>query len=401
MRSFIVSILGVAIFFIGLSALINDASAKFGSDAKALELIKKSRQAIGGDQAIDAVKSMTIVGKLDHLRTSTGEKKAGEIEINFQFPGKFAKTIKIGEPGDGADSKNIKLVETVVVSGDEPGDKDSKTNGDKHVLELKKDGEGKQTWTSGDGKTIVIERGGTPSGDDKDGEKEEIIIRKKGDGATSWSSKDGKTVIVEEKSDSKGEKEVWKTKDGNVITVDKIGKGDMHFQSAGSPRLNEFLKTTLALLMTAPEGSEVDYKFIGTGNVDGKASNIIEVGSKGATFKLFLDSSTNLPQMISYRQKHHEFVFKGSDKVGNVSKEKIIEMKSEMSDAKEVEHQIKFSNFLKEGKLNLPHRWEELIDGKPEQVINFTSFAINPSDIANKFNNEKVMIRKMRSKNDN
>ncbi|MEZ5344435.1 MAG: hypothetical protein R2681_02670 [Pyrinomonadaceae bacterium] len=390
MRSFIVTAFIAAFFFIGVTALISDASANLSADAKAEELIKRSRQAIGGESAIDAVKSMTISGEISHIQTTNGEKKVGSIEINFEFLGKFAKTIKIGEPDESKDGNNIKLVETVIVSGDG-------TDG----IDVEIDSSNGDTWTSDDGKKIVVRKMNKNSGDEKDKVEEKVIVRKKGDGDKSWTSEDGKTVIVEEKIDSKGDKTVWTKKDGNVLTIDKIGEGGMNFRSSGFPRQNEFLRTTVALLLSAPEGVEANYKFIGEGTVDGKASNIIEVESKGAVFKLYLDASTNLPQMISFSEKHHEMVFASKDEKGNVSKKVIVELKKGSSEAKEVERQIKFSNFRKAGNLNFPHRWVETVDGKPEQTIDFKNFAVNPPDIANKFKNEKVFVRKIKPKSEN
>ena len=47
MKRFIVSILCVSVFFIGLGSLAEKAGARFKSDPRALEIIKQARQAIG------------------------------------------------------------------------------------------------------------------------------------------------------------------------------------------------------------------------------------------------------------------------------------------------------------------------------------------------------------------
>ena len=52
MKSFIVSVLCVSVFFIGLGSLVDKVGATFKSDEKALELVRKARQAIGGDNAV-------------------------------------------------------------------------------------------------------------------------------------------------------------------------------------------------------------------------------------------------------------------------------------------------------------------------------------------------------------
>ena len=63
MKRFIFTVLCVSVFFTGLGSLIESASASLKSDDKALELLRKARAAIGGDQAVGGVRSMTITGK--------------------------------------------------------------------------------------------------------------------------------------------------------------------------------------------------------------------------------------------------------------------------------------------------------------------------------------------------
>ncbi len=382
MRLIVVKGLIIGAILIGFGNFINDASAKLGFDEKALELIKKSQAAIGGNSAIESVKSMTITGEISQLRTTKGEKKAGEMEINFILPDKFSKTVKIGESGEGADSRKIKRIETVVVSGSggnefefESNDGDSKDGTNEEIIIKKKGNKDEATWTSEDGKTIVIENDGKFEGEDKDGKKTKVFVHKMG----------------------YGDSEKRTTEDEKEITIDKIGKGD----KADFPRQNEFLKTALALLMTAPEGTDVNYNYIGRGNVDGDASNIIEVESYGARFKLFLNASTNLPQMITYVAMDFADGVIVREERRNMSKEKIIDLKNKMGEGNKVEHQIRFSNFRKVGGLNLPHRWVETIDGKPEQTIDIKSFAFNPSNIAEKFSSQKVFIRKMKPEKSN
>src|SRR3954454_1629756 len=98
MKRFITSILFVSVFFIGLGTLVEKAGAKFRSDEKALELIRAARAAIGGDNAISNVKSLSIVGKTSQAfkLNETEKTEQGETEIALQFPDKFSKMVKIG-----------------------------------------------------------------------------------------------------------------------------------------------------------------------------------------------------------------------------------------------------------------------------------------------------------------
>src|SRR5690349_7105097 len=115
MKRFIVSVLCVSVFFVGLGSLLERASAAFKSDDKALELLKKARAAIGGDSAIDGVRSMTITGKATKTLDVEGVAKTenGEVEINFELPNKMSRKMKFGS-GEG-DQLADKQFDVVVV----------------------------------------------------------------------------------------------------------------------------------------------------------------------------------------------------------------------------------------------------------------------------------------------
>ena len=273
MKRFIISVLCVSVFFIGLGGLVEKTSAKFKSDARALELVRLARIAVGGDANIRSVRSMTIMGTTTHNFEKNGaaETKQGNLEINFEFPNKFSKMIRIGNPGDDAANADIQKEVDVIVMNKDDGTTDVKDLGDGKKVVIVKDGDG----------NVLTENIKPADGDRK-------IIVKKADG----------TVVSE---DIKGgdDSAVWTTEDGKKIKVDK----DVKIARSGdgsAMRQNEMLRTTLALLLSAPEGTEVSYTFAGETDVDGATANVIDVDSLGSKFKLFLDKTTNLPKMISY-----------------------------------------------------------------------------------------------------
>ena len=63
MKKFIISVLCVAVFFIGLGGLIEKTAASLKSDDRAVEVIRRARIAIGGEAAVANVRSMTITGR--------------------------------------------------------------------------------------------------------------------------------------------------------------------------------------------------------------------------------------------------------------------------------------------------------------------------------------------------
>src|SRR5437868_461569 len=98
MKRFFFSILFVSVFCIGLGALVDKAGANFKSDEKALALIQKARQAIGGDSAINGVQSIVIVGQTTRGFKIDGGDRTEKIdtEIAMQLPDKIMRMMKIG-----------------------------------------------------------------------------------------------------------------------------------------------------------------------------------------------------------------------------------------------------------------------------------------------------------------
>lgn len=424
MKRFILSVLCVSVFFIGIGSIFEKTSAKFTSDGKALEIINKARTAIGGGQNLSSVQSMTIVGTTTHFFDNDGiqNTKQGSIEINMKFPGQFSKIVKIGNPGNltDADTEFHKEIDVIVKEND-GGDINftSQDGSKKDVFILRKgDGDNVQWRTDSDGKVkidgdkIIITNDDGTTEEIKIKGKHKILLKKDADGNIVKEEIDGldgdntfvfKTddgnVITEDIENINGKKVIiMKDGDGKVLTENIVGPHKMKFRSPHKGQQNEMLRTTMALLMKAPEGMDISYKFAGEGNVDGNPSNIIDVTANGSTFKLFIDASTNLPQMISYNSHQKNFFFKKGE-MKDMPKEELIRMKKKM--AEPVEKQVRFSDFRTVSGLLLPHRWTESINGKQSQNIDITSYELNPANIEDKFGNGKVFVRKMKKKNEN
>ncbi len=368
MKRFIISVLCVSVFFIGLGGLVEQTSAKFKSDARALELVRLARIAIGGDSNIRSVRSMTINGTTTHSFEKNGvaETKQGSLEINFELPNKFSKIIRIGNPGDDAANADIRKEVDVIV--------------------MKKDGETADVKGSGDGKKIVIVKdgdGNVLTENIKGDEGQRKIIIKKADG-----------TVLTENIEPGDDSATWTTEDGKKVVIDKdvkfIGAGE----GGGAMRHNEMLRTTLSLLLSAPEGMEVSYSYAGETTVDGATANVIDVDSLGSKFKLYLDKTTNLPKMISYLGAPMKVVkFEKPASSDNAAEKDVKVIVRKMESSETVERQVRFSDFRTVGGLILPHKWTETVAGNTGETVDITSYEINPANIADKFQNQKVFIR--------
>lgn len=360
MKRFFISILCATVFFIGLGTMFEKTAATFKSDEKALELIRKARQAIGGDSAINNVKSMTIFGKLTKNFEAEGiaRLEGGETEINFELPNKMTKTVKIGaENGDGNRMVD-KKVEVIVMKKD-----------DADIIKWKTEG-GDNIKTDGIKKIIVKKADGTEEVVTE--EIKPIIIRKNDGKTTTLNSEDGKITKVENKK----------------FVFSKDEKSGEHFRS------NELFRTTLSLLLSAPEGLDVSYVYVGEGNVDGNSVEIVEARTIGSNIKLFLDKSSNLPRMITF-QDHKPLIFKVTtqDVKPDANGETQVFTRT-MAEPEIAEFQVKFSDFRSVNGIQLPFKWTQTVNGKTDETIDITSYEINPANIADKFKEvPRVMVR--------
>ena len=250
--------------------------------------------------------------------------------------------VRIGNPGDDAANADVRKEVNVIVM--------RKGDGTTDVKDL------------GDGKKVVIVRNGDGkvlTEDIKPADGQRRIIIKKADG----------TVLTEDIK-SGDDSAVWTTDDGKKINVEKdvkfIGAG----KGGGAMRHNEMLRTTLALLLTAPEGEDVSYTFAGETTVDGAVCNAIDVESNGSKFKLFLDKTTNLPKMISYSGAPMNVMkFNKPESTDGAANKEVKVFVHKMDSSETVERQVRFSDFRSVGGLILPHKWTETVAGNAGETV--------------------------------
>lgn len=396
MKRFIFSILFVSVFCIGIGALVENAGANFKSDEKALALIQKTRVAIGGDAAIAGVQSMIIVGKTTRTIKIDGTERSeqGDTEIAMMLPDKLMKMVKIGD-GNGEALKMIDKQVNVVVAGADKGnmdvtvdvEDDGKGSPAKKIVIKKADGTVQEftgaeadkiiaaDTASGKGvKTIVIKQ---PDGTTKTytGAEADKIASQNSDSTATWTSKDGKTVNVKE----------------NVV-IGRAGSGEH-----SAMRQNEILRLTLSLLITAPQGMDVSYTFGGEGSVDGTACNIVNAEFAGATFKLYLGQTSNLPVMMTYTGMKMPMIMKfksdGAKAGEPKDKEHTVFLRKADGPRETAEFNVKFSDFRSVGGIQLPFKWTQTVGGAADETFDVTSYDINPANIADKFQHQKIMVR--------
>lgn len=347
MKRFIVSVLCVSVFFIGLGSLADNVGAKFKSDEKALELIKRARVAIGGDANIASVRSLSITGKATQNFAVDGASRSeqGDLEINMQLPNEFSKSLKLGNNGE---ARGLPQETDVFVVRKEAA---------RLPLEKVEGDEVRKNFfitRKGEGEPVALNQDGTAV------EGRHKFVIRKGDGN------------VEEIA----------AEDGSKIAIDK----EVLHAAKGGVRHNEFFRTAFALLLTAPEGVEVSYTYAGEDNVDGNSCDVVAADTGGESFKLYLDKSTSLPRMISF-QSFKPFVIRLNKDAAKATgeKERITAVRNFADRMEKAEFQIKFSDYRSVGGLQMPFKWTQTVGGQTDQTVDIVNYDINPANIAEKF----------------
>lgn len=282
MKKFLLSTVCAVCLFTFLGAITQKTWASLRSDEKALIIIKKSRQAIGGEQKIMTIKSLSIKGTRTYaVDEKTKSQIEGTAEINLQLPNQYSSRYY-----------------TTRIDG-------------KNTAEIK-------------------------------------------------SNPQSFNLIVKNKLDKPKE-----------ITVDSSFRADI-------------FRTFLSLFASDPEVASVEYKYIGAGDVDGKACEIIEAASGEASAKLYLDKTTFLPVMMTYADKMFPSNVTGmatTENPTNPGEPKLFTVIVDDKNMRQGERQIKFSDFRDFEGLKLPFHWENSFENSSKSSLDVTSYEINPADI--------------------
>lgn len=374
MKLLITATMGLYAFFVGLGAIVDNTTATFKSDERALEIIRNARNAIGGDAAIAGVQSLVIKGQTTNTLTVDGVDRIeqGESELALQFPDKLARKVRIGKAdGNGEDGKEF----DVIVDNDKPGTGEAK----KFIIRKMEDGEVKD-MEAGEAKVFVRKL---------DGASDKVIVD---EDVSEIKTADGKKFIIVRKSGD-GEMKA----DGEKATFEKrLASGH------GPARHNELLRTTLALLVTAPEGMDVSYSYAGDSNIEGTAVSAVVASFGGASYKLYFDSSSYLPVAMSYVGHPGPVMVKIKKEGGNAAASgDVVKFERKAGGPTEsLETLVRFADYRSTNGVQLPYKWTTSVAGKVTEVLDVTSYEVNPSDISTRFEGQKKMkIRKVKAQN--
>ena len=371
MKRFFLMVLLVSVFFTGLGGMLDETAAKLKSDDKALAILQKARQAIGGDNNIAAVGSMVVTGKSTRTLRFDGTMEKtlqGDMELALQFPDKMMKSVKMSHDNGSGSGSGEKVVD--------------------HQMDvvIVRDGEVNAKWKA------------IHDGEMKPGEGKKIIIKK--DDGTTEEIQPGKNVTFTAERVAKDMHEDIRAGGGKQMTFHRMAQG-AEASNGEFPWQLRMARTALSLLLTAPQGMDVSYLYGGEENVDGTVCNIINAQVGGGTIKLYIGRDSNLPVMMAYTDaKPMVFQFRmhhdgEGDKIAGDKEVKVFDRHPAPPET--AEFQVKFSDYRNVNGVLLPYKWTQTMGGQTDEVIDVTGYEINPANIAEKFkgNGEtKVFMRK-------
>ncbi len=418
MKRFLLTVLGAAVFFMGLGALVENVGARFKSDEKALELIKKARQALGGDAAISAVESMKIVGRSTHTFDTDGQTRSqvGEVEIALQLPNQLSRTFRFGN-GEGPSKHefHVRSIEggpetTAFARGfsNGPGgleaviarSADGKIQGLDPAVRAEMLAKAHSATVIGPGETreFKIYRKDGESVSTPDGNAQIFLRRAETEAARAAGGERAHRIIVRKEDGTFHELNT----DGGSTAIMTAPLAEMKARIAAESALaaapiavagnrqNEMLRTTLALLLTAPKGVDVSYVFGGEAIIDGTPCNIVLATSGGSTYKIYLSQSTSLPVAMAFSAPR---VFFRRDMIPSSDGSGIGRTTYKTDGVSTDEVMVKYSDYREVNGVQLPYRWTQINGGSLSEVLEVTSYEINPSDIGERFQNQRIFVR--------
>jgi len=113
----------------------------------------------------------------------------------------------------------------------------------------------------------------------------------------------------------------------------------------------------------------------------------------GKVFKLFLDAVSNLPVGMNYTGFRIPSMMKFEHPVTPPADGGKEVMTFKRVAPESAEFQVLFSDFRSVNGVQLPFHWVQTIGGASDETFDATSFEINPANIAEKFQQPKVMMR--------
>ena len=139
----------------------------------------------------------------------------------------------------------------------------------------------------------------------------------------------------------------------------------------------------------------VNYTFGGEVKAADRPCNLVIADFNGSQVKLYLDRDSNLPVMMAYTAEAMPMILHFKTEVpapADGGDKNVMFYRTAGDSAANTEYQVRFDDYRNTGGIQLPYKWVTTA-GDTNEVFNVTSYEVNPSDIANSFPEQKIMVR--------
>lgn len=202
-------------------------------------------------------------------------------------------------------------------------------------------------------------------------------------GADFWTSGTGRGGMV-----------IMMRSDGREVTPEQKERAER--EQARLLR-NELARYVLALLLAPPENLPLQLTYAGEATADDGSADVIDAaGPEGFAARLFVDKTTHLPLMLTYRAQKPRMMMMtmGGGHGGGGAGKSPEELRKEAEEKlkaegpqqpEEVEMQVRFADYKEAGGLLLPHSISVASEGQTTEEWEIKSYAVNPQFKADKF----------------
>jgi hypothetical protein len=304
------------------------ASFSEGLDAKARarEVLNQARAALGGDAALNAVRSLSGLG--DFRSGSAGTEVSGEVQLDLLLPDKFMRTMK------WSPMQTTKVTRVEAMDGD-------------HV------------WTDSQMKQPSEIMGGGPTGNGGmggGGGRTVGGMGRSGGGhhSTGGGGGSGKQSSVDEPVPELGE-----STDSQQMRLD-------------------FSCMIIALFLHSPDLSQTEFSYVGDGDIDGAKADFLKIVTRdGLEISLAVDQKSHRPITAAYRSSTMNTDRRGRPRLKDKPE------KDQDSEPQIAETQIYFSEYraLAEKGFDdiwLPYQITKARNGQIVEDMHIKKFQLNP-----------------------
>jgi hypothetical protein len=176
---------------------------------------------------------------------------------------------------------------------------------------------------------------------------------------------------------------------GGATTVVRFGpKGNEADNKRAFERSQraEFARTVIAWLLAAPASTSAGFTYAGEGATDKGRFDMVDItGPDGFSVRLFLDTQTHLPALLSYRGVAPRMRIRRMEGGGSPEEaekkagEELAKPEDQPQRAAVNEIQVLLSDYRSEGGILLPHKLTKAAGGTTFEEVEITKYKINPS----------------------